>query len=443
MKKVLVLVLTFMLVLSSCSVSSNENQPEQPIEKVAKQSDNVESESTGDFSYDDFLEDYDYFWDTIEENYPFLGVVERSGIDLDIIKNRYRGFINEATNLSNFSKTMNMMIGSFNHIGHMSIIPPEGVQYYIQIYSNSVNESKPSHFNYLLEVSTDPKTIKSYGDILGEEITFDFDKDNPTDNHDDSSQISDTNDMTSTNIETEILDEGKIAYVKYSGFDYLDIENDSDILRPFYESVKDYPHIILDIRGNGGGSDRYWYNNIFIPLLKKPIMHKVEFFINATPEIKEYIKHSITEDKLIPLDDYRQFTNANADDLKHLTHVAVVESRIPSEGDMELYNPVGFEGKLWLLVDKSVYSSSETFTMLCKSTGFAEIVGINTGGDGGGIDPMIFALPNTGLLWRNSVLYSVNPDGSNNEEFGTTPDILINEGENALDVCLNEINKEQ
>lgn len=54
---------------------------------------------------------------------------------------------------------------------------------------------------------------------------------------------------------------------------------------------------------------------------------------------------------------------------------------------------------------------------------------------------MLFALPNTGLLWRNSIFYSINPDGSNSEEVGTTPDILIKKGESALNVCLEEIKR--
>jgi hypothetical protein len=35
----------------------------------------------------------------------------------------------------------------------------------------------------------------------------------------------------------------------------------------------------------------------------------------------------------------------------------------------------------------------------------------------------------------------INPDGSNSEEVGTTPDILIKKGESALKVCLEEIKR--
>jgi len=98
-----------------------------------------------------------------------------------------------------------------------------------------------------------------------------------------------------------------------------------------------------------------------------------------------------------------------------------------------------FSGKIWLLVSETSYSSSESFAMFCKQTGFATLVGTNTGGDGGGMDPIIFALPNTGILIRLSAEMSLNLDGSCNEEFGTTPDYPISENEDALGKCLEII----
>ncbi len=99
----------------------------------------------------------------------------------------------------------------------------------------------------------------------------------------------------------------------------------------------------------------------------------------------------------------------------------------------------GFAGKIWLLVDEYVYSSSEAFTVFCKDTGFATIVGSPTGGDGIGIDPVFLVLPNSGLIVRYSALFGLNPDGSSNEEFGTTPDLLSPAGEPPLVTALRAI----
>ncbi len=99
----------------------------------------------------------------------------------------------------------------------------------------------------------------------------------------------------------------------------------------------------------------------------------------------------------------------------------------------------GFDGKVWLLVSNQVYSAAEAFTVFCKDTGFATIVGTETGGDGIGIDPVYFMLPNSGLLIRYSPLFGLNPDGSSNEEYGSTPDIISPEGETALVTVLRAI----
>lgn len=63
--------------------------------------------------------------------------------------------------------------------------------------------------------------------------------------------------------------------------------------------------------------------------------------------------------------------------------------------------------------------------MFCKDTGFATVVGENTGGDGGGTNVYETRLPNSGLLLRYRAMHGLNKDGSSNVEFGTTPDVLF------------------
>lgn len=77
--------------------------------------------------------------------------------------------------------------------------------------------------------------------------------------------------------------------------------------------------------------------------------------------------------------------------------------------------------------------------MFCKNTGFATLVGTTTNGDGGIADPLLFALPNSGLVVRFSVFYGLNEDGSGNEANGTEPDIVISENEDALEKCFELI----
>lgn len=86
---------------------------------------------------------------------------------------------------------------------------------------------------------------------------------------------------------------------------------------------------------------------------------------------------------------------------------------------------VGFKGKIYLLVDSSVYSASEGFAAFAKGTGFATVVGGRTGGDGLGMDPLVVALPNSGYVFRFSFEMGLNSDGSCNEEVKTVPDVEV------------------
>ena len=84
---------------------------------------------------------------------------------------------------------------------------------------------------------------------------------------------------------------------------------------------------------------------------------------------------------------------------------------------------IGYTGRVWLLVDGSVFSAAESFAYFCKSSGFAALVGTQTKGDGvGGGNPYVMALPYSGLLLYYAPYYGVNLDGTCNGIYGTMPD---------------------
>jgi len=85
------------------------------------------------------------------------------------------------------------------------------------------------------------------------------------------------------------------------------------------------------------------------------------------------------------------------------------------------------------------YSSSESFINFCKVTGFATLVGHQTGGEGIGFDPIILSMPNSGILVAYSTIYGMDHSGRNSEEFGTTPDILLDDSINAFEYLMNAI----
>ncbi|QCX33128.1 peptidase S41 [Caloramator sp. E03] len=216
--------------------------------------------------------------------------------------------------------------------------------------------------------------------------------------------------------DTQIIDKDKIAYLKVWSLSYEYVDKDKEGIYSFLKSVKDYPYLIIDIRGNGGGSENY-YKNIISPLINKNISARFYILFRGGSEIKPFLAS-------------RGILTKSIDKLpKELNYPEEVKDLfwgyIESNKKIAPKNSVGFKGKIFLLVDDYVYSSAETFAALSKATGFATLVGTVTGGDGIGIDPAVAVLPNSGLLVRFPLDMGLNPDGTSNEEYHTQPDIYV------------------
>ena len=75
----------------------------------------------------DALEDYDYLWETLEENYPFFGVAERKyGLDVQQLKQEYRQQLEgmgKEIDFLEFYQLMEECIGQFRNLGHIFLYP--------------------------------------------------------------------------------------------------------------------------------------------------------------------------------------------------------------------------------------------------------------------------------------------------------------------------------
>jgi len=58
-------------------------------------------------------------------------------------------------------------------------------------------------------------------------------------------------------VETEIIEEGRIAYLKVANFANFNL-NTMVELRSFYADIQEYEHLIIDIRDNQGGNVDFW-----------------------------------------------------------------------------------------------------------------------------------------------------------------------------------------
>lgn len=228
---------------------------------------------------------------------------------------------------------------------------------------------------------------------------------------------SDTSDNYSEDdvVSTKILDKNKTAYIKVTSM-ASDCKKYYSKMVDFYKEIKDYPNLIIDIRGNGGGADLFWKNNIVSPLISSSLTSKNYILFKNGSYIKPFLDYTIGSGSITSINDMPCLNK-----YKNKFWGFVSLNNTVSAGDA-----VGFKGRIYLLVDGRVYSSAESFASFAKDTKFAFLIGTATGG-GMGVNPAVAKLPNSGLVFNFAISCALNSDGSINEETHTKPDVYAEE----------------
>lgn len=437
MKKLVILLLSASLLLG-VPYSIPAEEIEKPPIDIHAELKALPSQNWINLTQEQMLEDFDYLYHTLEQNYPYFGVAKRKyNINIDSLYTNYRKEVAQAQNDMEYWFAVTGFINQFRLVGHASPFDSQGYQNQINLWK-TVEKSDPVFFTERaswLKVLDNPVSQKNYAAMakLTKPLTDKLAAQNQS-----SSSTAHTQ-TESKNVTTKIIEEGKTAYININSFDYMAIEKDQKILFDFYKEVADYDNLIIDISNNGGGAMAYYHSLIVAPNIDKPYSSNNYTMIMDGENNRKFLDlDKMQKDgDLSPISKMPKLTYMNQEDFKQLDYY--------SQNTMTI-NPLKegekiFKGKLWVLISPSVYSSSESFANFCKSTGFATLVGTRTGGDGIGIDPMYVVLPNSGIIIRYSAIYGVTADGKNSEEFGTEPDYLSAENEAPLDTCLKVIKK--
>lgn len=380
----------------------------------------------------------------MQKNYPYFHLVYRSlGFDIDKEYIKYRKKAEICTNDVDFFDTVGEFIYRMDYIGHISLWD----EYYISEVDNlkSLILEFPQYKEHLTPylVKLDNPTSKHTYQVMEKfykNIASQVEKANEGLLTDTTAETADSSNVEPLNIETKILQDGQIAYVKINSFDMNFYTPDKEILLPFYNSILDYENIIIDITDNCGGGMDYFNDLVAAPLISKPLTVSTYMLTKGGENNKHFLQldKGIAKGEWKPIKDLPTLPKLNVDDLKGMDYFAKESYTVNPSNIQE-----SFKGKVWLLVGSNNYSSSEYAAMFSKYSGFATLVGEQTGGDGIGVDPAYIILPNSGLVIQYSTIYGVTEDGVGSEEFGTTPDITSEKGKSALETCLKAIASEK
>ena len=378
---------------------------------------NFNSFKSGFISFEDCIADYEAFWDFIYNEYPFTEVCERKGADLKKIKEdgykkiEYSAPIDSQNSYISFYAKLCEDITSRYFTGHL--------------YPASIND-----YEYAMTVSD------SYFKLYDVDLMNSFYRVKPS-----YSVNSLIGDRGVVKADTKIIEEGKIAYVRIDSFwaggyakEYIQYKKD---MKKFFLDTEKYKHIIIDVSNNGGGdvkcydSDILSYNNI-----GRNIQQRIYFLCskNKYTELNPSFKNNQIDIKEVP-----NIKNANT---KKNT-IALYEEDAASFQELAPGYAPPKDRKYWLLISGKTASAADRLAGLCKASGFATLVGSNTGGLGhnGRHSPIYIMLPKSGLLIKFDPLYGLNSEGYCTDEFGTAPDIYNLPGKDALETCLEEIRK--
>ncbi|MEG2786834.1 MAG: S41 family peptidase [Romboutsia sp.] len=371
-RKSILLVMIFLLVPIISTASYNKSNQLSTREKIA---------------------DFQYLYNVIKDGYPYLDVNERSNnIDWLANKNEYITRIKNTKTDEEFIEELSYIVSDL-HNRHTQIIDNKNkYESFKKAYANN------NWYNFL----NDKKVVDRYNSMIPK---FKLPK-----------GIFPKKELM---LEDVVKDEVGYIYLPSMASRNGSIKKDLEAIGNYVNTLDNYKALIIDIRGNLGGSDTYW-EGIASKLIEDDInISGYRIYRNNSKIVKHYtnVRNLKSEPiKNMPLDVAK---NAPKEDLKNFSHFEKVSYTIKSTKNSK------FKGKIYLIIDEKVYSSAEAFSMFCKETKFATLIGQTTGGDGGGIDPVLFKLKNSGLVARMASCMYLNEEGVCDEEFKTTPDLKI------------------
>lgn len=362
-----------------------------------------------------FERDYALLWQELESSYPYLPYLEARGLDLDEIRTRYAGELPKLRDTADFLSLLQRMLAELGNFAHLNLLTPTIYRQYYSIYVLDETIAAMPEARPFRELLQDPGLAVLYR--LPE------------------SAEEDDNTVSVSSVTVLYYPDCRALHLRISSFSQEAVERDRDIVAEALDRYPEAEHIIFDITGNGGGSDLYWMQDLVAPFGGAwPFTFRS--FYRASPSFDRFHE----QDAGAPVSELTDAPDWTAE--LGLTHYLSSSVTLPEEAQPS-GRQVQTRAQRWLLVDGGVYSAADKFAAFCRYSGWATLVGTRTAGDGLGTTPVLFLLPETGLLLRYSLTAGENPEGTMNAAQGTSPDVLCIRGQLPLSRCLELIREAQ
>ncbi|HGM3883385.1 TPA: S41 family peptidase [Clostridioides difficile] len=352
-------------------------------------------------SEEEKVDDFNYVYNVVKTGYPYLGVNKRlNNIDWLANKDEYTKRIKNTENDEEFIEEMSSILSDLNNKHTEVIDNKKRYELFKKSYSNN------DWYDFL----NDKKVVDRY-DSMNLKIKMPDDI------------------FVKKELILKDVIKGQIGYMYLPSMSSKNgsINNDLKIIGDYIDTLEKHKALIIDIRGNLGGSDSYW-QGIVSKLIKNDVkINGYRIYRNNNEIVKQYT--NARNIKLNPVENLPTSVKENApkEIIKDFNDFKDTSYTIKSTDDSK------FKGNIYLLVDRKIYSSSESFAMFCKETKFATLVGETTGGDGGCIDPVLFNLKNSGLIVRMASCMYLNKNGICDEEFKTIPEFKVKDCKRTAD----------
>jgi hypothetical protein len=384
----------------------------------------------------DILADIDYMMDALDESFPYFGIIYRMrGRSLwDIADETRQAFLAapEYLDANEFFRIFNAYF--FDEIGGIGNIFAMDMRRYHTFLSAIARDREqwPNHNTTRFRYNrlTCDAAIALYGNLAYVERA----EANPY------------------NLTTQIIEDGRIAYVHVQTFNRVNLANDRIIMNEFYDEIVGFEHLIVDIRGVNEGVMDYFMQLFVRPNAVQAFGTQIMSFHNIRSERIEEIMQvrrlDMQELPPYPMGLWVHLGNnfIGREDFTNIPWLFTTE--FSTRGTTQS----NFDGDIWFLIDASnagvatvaayfIRNADKSYRLRSSTSSihrpdFATLVGWGTGGKVNSEERLLLVLPSTGLAIEHNLALVTNFTAHNFEEHPVWPDFLNRDGKDALETTL-------